>query len=257
MYSVIYFSPTGNAKYLAEKLAGGLNCGLENVHPLEFTDPKKLKKNKHLILLYPVHGFNAPRTVKRFVKNLPPGIFDFVSLISVGCSTLWVNGAVSLDLKNTLVKKNYSILVDEVLAMPLTFVFSFAELVSYRLISESEKTMENICNAIVNEVKTGHRVKFKSRIMNFIGKAEGPAARLFGLELHSGKNCISCGICWEMCPEKNIKPNQKEKPKFGFNCLMCLRCVYNCPEKAISPRFSKYVPIKNGYSFDDFKKGEK
>ena len=43
------------------------------------------------------------------------------------------------------------------------------------------------------------------------------------------------------------------KPKFGFKCLMCMRCIYNCPEKAISPRFSKFIPIRKGYSLKKFR----
>ena len=43
-----------------------------------------------------MHGFNAPRTVKRFVDNLSPELYDIVSLIAVGCADHWVNGAVSV-----------------------------------------------------------------------------------------------------------------------------------------------------------------
>ena len=136
----------------------------------------------------------------------------------------------------------------------MTFVIAFAEQVSLRLISDSEKTIEDICTAIANGVKTERKVKLRSHILNFIGKAEGPAARLFGLELHAGKNCISCGICWENCPEKNIERKRNGKPGFGFRCLMCMRCIYNCPQKAISPRFSKFLPIRNGYNVSRYLK---
>ena len=65
--------------HLAKQLADGLKSPKEDLLPLEFTDPKQLESNKHLILLYPVHGFNAPRTVKRFVSSLPPGLFELFS----------------------------------------------------------------------------------------------------------------------------------------------------------------------------------
>ena len=193
MYTIIYFSPTGNAKYLAENLAEGLNCNSTNLFPLEFTAPESLEQNIHLILLYPVHGFNAPRTVKRFVKNLPSGIFENVSLISVGCSDIWVNHAVSNDLKKVLKPKGFKIIVDEILAMPLTFIMAFPEKESLRLIAESESKIERICASIEKGIPTQREVKFKSHVINFIGKAESGAARLFGLELHANKDCISCG----------------------------------------------------------------
>lgn len=253
MYSVVYFSPTGNIFHLAEKLVSHLGSDKTEILPLEFIEPNQIKKNKHLVLLYPVHGFNAPRTVKRFVKNLPSRLYDSVSLIGVGCTTNWLNDAVSSDLRNILIKKNYSIIVDEILAMPLTFIMSFPDKVSYKLIAESEERIKNISISIAKGEKSINKVKSKSRIVNFIGKVEEPAARLFGLELHANSSCTSCGICWNNCPEKNIKRNSQDKPRFGFNCLMCMRCIYNCPEKSISPRFSKFIPIKKGYSFKNFK----
>lgn len=254
MYTIIYFSPTGNAMHLAKLLADQMNTSEKDILPLEFTDPRKLKKNKNLVLLYPVHGFNASRTVKRFVKALPPGLFEFVNLIGVGCTTNWVNGAVSSDLRRTFRKKAYTIVADEITAMPLTFIMNFPDDLNLKLISESEKRIKYLCKNIIEKKTSCNEVQFKSKVLNFLGKAESPAARLFGLELHANKNCDSCENCWTNCPEKNIKQKKNGKPGFGFSCLMCMRCIYNCPQKAISPRISKFIPIRNGYSLSKYVK---
>jgi hypothetical protein len=124
MYTIIYFSPTGNVLHLAKLMAAKLKSPQNDILPLEFTDPNHLKRNTHLVLLYPVHGFNAPRTVKRFVKSLPEGLYEFVSMIGVGCVNNWVNEAVSSDLRKSLKKKDYTIVVDEKLAMPLTLIMN-------------------------------------------------------------------------------------------------------------------------------------
>lgn len=251
MYSIIYFSPTGNAKHLAKLLGVELKVPEEDIQALEFTDPLQLKVNKHLVLLYPIHGFNAARAAKRFVKELPSGIFEAISLIAVGCASHWVNGAVSLDLRKTLRKKHYKVYADEILAMPLTFVLSFPEELSLKTIAESEKQIPDIASRIARREVSQRRVLFKSRLISFLLKWESSAARLFGLELRANDNCTSCGTCWTNCPEKNIKEKDNGKPGFGFSCSMCLRCIYNCPEQAISPRFSKFVPIKKGYSLSN------
>jgi ferredoxin len=256
MYTIVYFSPTGNVLHLAKILADNLGSDRTKILPMEFVEQNQLKISKQLILLYPIHGFNAPRTVKRFIKNLPSGLFEFVSLLGVGCTTNWLNDAASSDLKKILIKKNYSILVDEILAMPLTFIMEFPIEVATKLITESEEKIKNISTSIAKEKKSTGKIKAQSHLLNFLGKAENPAARLFGLELHADKNCTSCGICWNNCPEKNIQKNSLNKPKFGFKCIMCMRCIYNCPEKSISPRFSKFIPIKKGYSLDKLRKLE-
>jgi ferredoxin len=172
----------------------------------------------------------------------------------VGCNTTWVNGAVSSDLRKSLRKKDYTIVVDEMLAMPLTLIMNFPDELNLKLIAESEKKIADIGRRINEKKPTIQEVKIKSKILNSLGKAESPAARLFGLELHANKNCTSCGTCWTNCPEKNIKQKSNGKPGFGFNCSMCMRCIYNCPEEAISPRISKFIPIKKGYSLYKYTK---
>ena len=252
MYTIIYFSPTGNVQHLANKLGNHLSPSKVETLALEFTEADQLQENKHLVLIHPVHGFNAPRTVKRFVKNLPAGLYDLVSIIGVGCNTGWVNSAVSSDLRKQLTKKGYAIALDEILAMPLTFIMNFPDDLNLKLIAESEKKIEDLSKALIEETVSTRDVPIKSYILNFLGKGESPAARMFGLELHANKDCISCGICWENCPEKNIKQKKNGKPGFGFSCSMCMRCIYNCPQKAISPRISKFIPIKNGYSLSKY-----
>jgi len=252
MYTIIYFSPTGNVLHLANKLGDHLKPSKVDILALEFTDPDQLKKSKHLVLIHPVHGFNAPRTVKRFVKNLPSELYDLVSIIAVGCNATWVNGAVSSDLRKQFNKKGYSIALDEILAMPLTFIMNFPDELNLKLIAESEKKIEDLSRALIEETVSIRDVPAKSYILNFLGKGESPAARMFGLELHANKDCISCGLCWESCPEKNIKQKKNERPGFGFSCSMCMRCIYNCPENAISPRISKFIPIKKGYSLSKY-----
>jgi len=252
MYTLIYFSPTGNVSHLAKMLANRLNSHNAKILPLESIKVDQLTNNKHLVLLYPIHGFNAPRNVKHFVKCLPSGLYTAVSLVGVGCTTNWVNGAVSSDLRKLFNKKGYPIILDEILAMPLTLVMSFPDELAYQLIAESERRIEDIGMSLVEGKETKFQVKGKSRLLHFFGKAEQFASRLFGLELRAGENCTSCGACWENCPVKNIKRATSGRPRFGFNCLMCMRCIYNCPEKAIAPRFSKFLPIKQGYSLSRY-----
>jgi ferredoxin/flavodoxin len=252
IFTLIYFSPTGNVAHLARVLASHLDSyGVETL-PLESMEADQLADNRQLVLLYPIHGFNAPRNVKRFVKCLPPGLYSTVSMVGVGCTTSWVNGAVSSDLRKLLSNSGYTILLDEVLAMPLTFVVSFPDEMARQLVAESERKIKDIGMSLAEEEETTFRASGRSRLLSFLGKAESFASRFFGLELHAGQNCNSCGICWDNCPMKNIKRNKNAKPRFGFDCLMCMRCIYNCPQRAIGPRFSRFLPIKGGYSLSRY-----
>ncbi len=181
MHSIVYFSPTGNALHLAELLAHHLEMDEKKILPLEFIVPNQLTTNEHLILLYPIHGFNAPRIVKHFVKSLPPKLYNDVSLIGVGCTTSWLNDAASSDLRKLFSAKGYPIILDTILAMPLTFIMAFPDGVSRKLIAESEMKIKDISTALIPGTKAIVKVEFKSQLLNFIGKAEQFAARLFVL----------------------------------------------------------------------------
>jgi len=65
-------------------------------------------------------------------------------MIGVGCTTHWVNQAVSSDLRRLFTKKGYPISLDEILAMPLTFIMAFPDELAYKLIAESEKKIKDI-----------------------------------------------------------------------------------------------------------------
>lgn len=252
MYTIIYLSPTGNTLYLVKKLQNQLNIPDNKVLPLEFTDYNQLEKDENLILMFSIHGFNAPRTVKRFIKSLPEKMYNNVNIIAVGCNTSWINDGVSLTLKKILVKKGYNIVVDEILAMPLTLVMKFPKEVGTKSINESVEKIKDIATRIKEGTSSNKQVKFKSKAINAVGKIEDIASRFFGLELHATKECNSCTICWKNCPEKNIRPNKNNLPKFGLKCMMCMRCINNCPKKAITPYISKFLLVKGGYSIEEY-----
>lgn len=252
LYTLLYFSPTGNVSHLTRVLAEHL--GLEEVTavPLESTQPERLATSGHLVLLYPIHAFNPPRNVEDFVRRLPAGRFDVVSLIAVGSSVHWANQAVSLRLRHILAEKGYPIGLDEIVAMPLTIFVGFPDELGHRLVVDAERQMQELAASLRSARGVARCVPWKSRLMARVGRLESLGARLFGLELHANGRCTSCGTCWNHCPQGNIRRGQDDKPRFGFDCLMCMRCIYNCPEGAIAPRMSKFIPIKGGYSLSRY-----
>jgi len=248
MYTLLYYSATGNTKHLAKELASQLSIEKDKIFELDQTPYEKLKGNDHLVLMYPIHGFNPPRTVKRYIKNLPKGLYKEVSLVAVGCNDLWLNNAVSVNLRKHFIKAGLIIKVDAIIPMPITIVMGMKEEMKAEIIEKAMESIQSIAKDILENQTKYRKVQLASRAVHQMGKLEDVAARLFGLELHAKKGCDSCGICWNRCPENNIKEGKKGLPKFGFSCSMCMRCIYSCPQKVITPRFSKFLTIKDGYT---------
>ncbi len=102
MHTIVQFSPTGNTAYIANLLSEHLEAS--PVYALEHTDANTLVKSEHLIILYAIHAFNAPKTVKRFVNKISSDTFRKISLIGVGCNDIWVNYGASKEIRKILEK---------------------------------------------------------------------------------------------------------------------------------------------------------
>ncbi len=245
--TIYYFSPTGNAKYIAGKLGNEMTLKESSIIPMEYLEREDLVNSDHIIIIFSIHGFNPPRSVYRFVDKIPNGLYKEVSFIAVGCTDSWVNKAATLKLRNKMESKGSRVIADRVIALPLSFIVKFPIDLGRAQISVLNEQLSSIIKSINISKPDSVNIPFKSRIINFIGKLEDPASRFFGLELYANKNCISCGKCVRQCPEKNIKFNRNKRPVFGLKCIMCLRCVYICPVNVIKPRFARFIPIKGGY----------
>lgn len=249
---IVYFSPTGNTAHLAQHLARTLQSRQipANLHPLEWTEPGDLDPDGHLVLMYAVHAFNPPRTVIHFVRKLIPDEARTVSILSVGGAETWMNAGASLSVRRILQKKGFLIQQDELLAMPPTILIGLPDHQAQEMISKAEDQILHVASRIQSGQRTAIDVPLKSRIVTFLGRLEGLGARLYGLELRASDACTACRLCVEECPERNIRMDNAARPAFGLRCLMCMRCIYNCPEYAIAPRFSKFIPLKDGYQID-------
>ncbi len=245
MYSIAYFSPTGNTKYLAYKLRENIDNDTQLIDII-FANPKELQKNTHLIIMFSIHAFNPPKEVIKFVSLIQKNLFENVSIIAVGCNNLWVNQAASLPIRKVLTEKGYNILIDRVIAMPLTFIMRFPEDTAKAVIVEANHQIEIVSKDLKSKLMDDKIVPNKAKILAQVCKIENQASKLFGLELYANNDCIFCGKCWRNCPSKNII-QKNNKPKFKFNCSMCMRCIYECPVNSINPRISKFIPIKDGY----------
>lgn len=251
MYTLLWFSPTGNTKYLAELLQKELPVESEQIE-LKKGRAQELRETENLVILHPIHGFNTPRTVEEYFKDFSNASPCKIWLVAVGCAQHWINLAATLNLQKILRKKGHRIMGDFRMAMPSTFIMAFPDDYSQGLIQQARNSLPAIAQKIIQGEEHLPSVPFKSKIVNFFGRAEKFGARFFGLELHANKGCTSCGLCWKNCPENNIRKGKKGRPRFAFHCLMCMKCIYQCPERAIKPYLSRFMTIKKGYNLKNY-----
>lgn len=55
--------------------------------------------------------------------------------------------------------------------------------------------------------------------------------RVLPMEIQTGADCVSCGLCAEKCPVHAI-PRENPGGTDLEKCISCMRCVHICPQKA-------------------------
>lgn len=245
MRAVIYcFSGTGNTLLASETLAAKLNGqGIE-------TDLFMLRKDQYLpsptgydrmIIAYPVHAFNAPEPILKFLKRLPWEQRQMpVYLLTISGEPLKMNRAAGIVPKRILQKKGYSLRGEMHYVMPYNIIFRHSEGMASRMKLDMER---GICKD-AKEIFLGkghlNRVPIFFRVWAFLLRIEHPAMRAIGRTFHVSKDCIGCGICEKSCPQGNIAIKDG-KPKFGGKCVGCMSCAFRCPKDAVR------ISILNGW----------
>lgn len=224
---IIYFSGTGNSRYVAEKL---LREGEKIVDAAkqEFTvcDEERV-------------GFVFPC----YCGDIPPKLIDFVEKSTVGkpnyafavCTCGASAGRSFRSLKYLLCAKGATLDFAESIVMPDSCVlYAFPKKVVKKLLLSADERIGKIKTKIDASERKNLKGKkplgFRSKAVWFMfGKIVGIYRK------RSDENCIGCGECVKACEAGNIKIVDG-KAVFGKkpeSCYQCFACINVCPKCAI------------------------
>lgn len=209
---ILYFSATGNSKYLANKLGDRLNDEVVDLFAyMREGRHETFISDKPFVLVSPTYSWRVPR---------------FLSVYLSKCNFRGLYG----------------------IRMPENYVMLFdleADEVNRRIIGESTREIEQISTYIKNKEtfpkkKVGLLGKLQSALINpiffkFIVKDR---------DFYATDKCISCGLCKNVCVLNNIS-YEKGKPVWNGTCTHCAACISKCPVSAIE--YGKKTPGKNRY----------
>ncbi|KJR44942.1 Ferredoxin [Desulfosporosinus sp. I2] len=257
---LVFFSGTGGVKRIAnafyqELLNRDLAVIQNNLDSSEIarnnipTD-EELISTDLIILIYPVHAFDAPAPIYDWVEKT---CFEKnrIAVISVsGGGEGWPNTGCRNHLCKILEEKGCCVVYDRMMCMPCNWVFKIndhAAMWQLRVIPIK-------VNQILDDL-LAYRIRRANLKMGFwraiITKLEKKEAHKFAKDLKIDVSCTGCGWCVGHCPVNNLEMRDK-RPYFKDHCVMCFRCVYACPSKAIKSKSLQV--LKNGYSLSDLEK---
>ena len=183
----------------------------------------------------PVHGFNVPRLVARFLAGLPRSegqrVFLFVTAMG------GIGGALDRA-RRVLTRAGYAVVHEARYYTGADYYLSH----KVRLMTEEQiekqfawcavdahEAVAEILDGSECRVRAGGAIRFFSYLL---GRAYVLGCKHSSRYWHADDRCDACGLCARACPAGNIHLVEG-RPAFGSECTMCLRCLSICPQQAI------------------------
>ena len=202
-----------------------------------------------LIVGYPVHAFNAPAAVIKFLKKLPKSDKIPAYIVRVSGEPLRLNDAAGITPKRILKKRGFDVRGEYSYVMPYNIIFHHTDKMAARMWRAAELRITNDAKEIAEGGGKRRKNNIFRRFVAFVLRIEHTAMPLIGRHFKYTDNCVGCGICAGKCPQSNIKMVDG-KPVFGKNCVGCMACSFSCPRDALKISCLNGWRVNGGYSFD-------
>lgn len=229
---IIYFSGTGNCKYVAETIAKEINDIAVSV---EDSDGKiALKKSESFGIVFPTHFGEAPAIMREFLEKASiTAEGENYSFAIATCGTM--PGCSGTDVKKLLQKQGVSLSAAFSLKMPdnWTPVFDLSDPEKVRRQNEeADKKLAVLIGKIKAKVKGNHATPKAPYFIRMMSDKMYLKARTTS-NLYVESTCIGCGLCAKQCPVQAIEIQNGKPVWIKEHCTLCLRCLHLCPKFSI------------------------
>ncbi|MBQ6334481.1 MAG: EFR1 family ferrodoxin [Erysipelotrichaceae bacterium] len=230
---VIYYSGTGNSRYVAQRTAKIINAECIDLKAL-IKDNKKFSFNSEdVVLVTPTYAWRIPKIVENYLlENDLSKIKRMWFLMSCGDEI----GKASRYNEKLCEKLGCEYMGTGQINMPENYIAMFEvpdKQEAEKIVERANEKIDNFASLIADRKKLpankeGFSDLVKSVIVNplfykvFV-KADGFTVN---------EKCVSCGSCVNNCPLNNIELKDG-KPSWGNNCTHCMACICYCPVEAI------------------------
>ena len=232
---VLYFTGTGNSRFIATVLAEALEDGLVSMNDvLRKGEALSVYSRKPYVVVAPIHAWRYPAAVEELLQNMTmEGCKDVYCVATMGENS----GNADRALENLFTKKGMTFKGFCGVVMPNNYVAGWD-------VDSAEEVRDMLAAAVpkakglAEKIKAGESIRKddKTFLAGLMSGFVNYGFRNFMLKkqvFDVSEACIGCGICAEKCPTANIRVSDG-KAVFGANCTSCYGCLHRCPVKAIN-----------------------
>ena len=231
---ILYFSGTGNSKYVAKRIADALGDEIVNLNDrIKSSDTSPVETGERLIVVTPTYAWRIPRVVRDWLRKTEPR----------GARLAWFVMTCGGEIGNTdkynrelCTEKGLSCMGTTQIVMPENYIAMFSAPQADKarqIVAQAEPRIDRAIAAIqANQPFAPTRNNLYDRFMS------GPVNPIFykffvkANAFTASSACIGCGQCVKRCPMNNVTLKDG-KPSWGKNCTHCMACICYCPKEAI------------------------
>ena len=254
---ILYFSGTGNSRFIAEGIAKKINDKLLSLTPLMKSSDEGvlLESDKPFVFVLPIYAWRVPRPVDEFIKKCTFKGSDEVYVI-VDCGGTPGNSLKYI--KNSCKNIGLKLKGFDAINMPANYIMLYpTSPVSNPNVQKALKIQKNKIESIADEIKENKEFfrrpsSFKGKIQSSIGNVFFYKSLIGTKNFHVNDKCIKCTTCVARCPLNNIT-FINSAPQWSNNCMHCTSCINGCTVEAIE--YGDKTEMRNRYylkqSYDD------
>ena len=250
---VLYFTGIGNSRYLARRIAEGLEMPLYDLNTcIQAGDTAPVQTGQDVVLVTPTYAWRIPRVVSEWLgKTALTGAERIWFVMDCGSE---IGNAAKYN-RQLAAQKHLRYMGTAQITMPENYIAIFhapqAEQ-ARRIVEQAEPALQKV----LAQVRAGQEFPPPRDTLydRFMSGPVNPAFYHFFVKADAFRAtdaCIGCGKCVELCPLNNIRL-ENGKPVWGKHCTHCMACICYCPKEAIE--YGKKSKGKPRYHFEALEK---
>ena len=250
---VLYFTGTGNSRYLARRIAERLEMPLYDLNAcIKAGDTAPVQTGRDVVLVTPTYAWRIPRVVSGWLgKTALTGAERIWFVMDCGSE---IGNAAGYN-RQLAAQKHLRYMGTAQIIMPENYIAMFnapQKEQARSIVEQAEPALQRV----LAQLRAGQEFPPPRETLydRFMSGPVNPVFYRFFVKADAFRAtdaCIGCGKCVELCPLNNIHL-ENGKPVWGKNCTHCMACICYCPKEAIE--YGKKSKGKPRYHFEALEK---